>query len=183
MKNNQIFNLNDNEVQIWKNFELGGIDYNFSHLNAKKITFTRPERSEQYTLFFTISHHVFTKGIEDDDEIELHWIYPHPTDKRQFDLIRYKLSLNLPQIIETLPEQFCYHGGYSRYCCCKIHQDDGTEIYYQVVYRVWKSKGKMRFHIESAYPLDEKPGKPKKVNFWSICYNLLHGKKLPKPAQ
>ncbi|MBD1574837.1 heat-shock protein, partial [Vibrio sp. S17_S38] len=132
MKNKQIFNLNDNEVQIWKNFELGGIDYNFSHLNAKKITFTRPERSEQYTLFFTISHHVFTKGIEDDDEIELHWIYPHPTDKRQFDLIRYKLSLNLPQIIETLPEQFCYHGGYSRYCCCKIHQEDGTEIYYQV---------------------------------------------------
>jgi hypothetical protein len=54
---------------------------------------------------------------------------------------------------------------------------------YQVVYRVWKERGKMRFHTESAYPLEGRLGKVKKVDFWVICHNLLRGKKLPQPAK
>lgn len=82
----------------------------------------------------------------------------------------------------NLPKQFCYHGGYSRYCSCKITQADGTEVFYQVVYRAWKEKAKMRFHIESAYPLPERPGKVKKVDVWIILHNLLRNKKLPVPV-
>ncbi|MCK5719835.1 MAG: hypothetical protein KAH84_07790 [Thiomargarita sp.] len=101
-----------------------------------------------------------------------------------FDEKRYELSKHLPEIVKTLPDQFCYHGGYSRYCSCKIQKPNTYEkMYYQVVYRTWKERGKMRFHIESAYPLEGKLGKVKKVNFWVICYNLLKGKNLPKPAR
>ena len=131
---------------------------------------------------FTFSHHVFTRGIKSDESPDVIDIYPFPSDKRLFDKTRYELSKHLPQIIATLPNQFCYHGGYSRYCSCKIKQDNCIEIYYQVVYRVWKEHGKMRFHIESAYPLNEKLGRVKKVDFWVICHNLLHSKKLPKPS-
>ncbi|VAW70118.1 hypothetical protein MNBD_GAMMA10-9 [hydrothermal vent metagenome] len=183
MANQKLFNLPDNEVQKWKSFNIDGTEYDFSHLNACKHAFQHPERNESYTLFFTFSHHVFTRGAKEEENLESTQIYPYPSDKRAFDIARFKLSKYLPQIVKTLPEKFCYHGGYSHYCSCKISQENGTKIYYQVVYRAWKERGKMRFHIESAYPLQESLGKVKKVSFWVICYNLLHGKKLPQPAK
>ncbi|WP_392340123.1 heat-shock protein [Moritella marina] len=183
MANKRLFNLADHEVQQWKSFYIDETEFDFSHLNACKHTFQHPERNESYTLFFTFSHHVFTRGLKEEENLDLLSIYPYPSDQRAFDVTRFELSKHLPQIVELLPEKFCYHGGYSRYCSCKITQDDGTEIVYQVVYRVWKERGKMRFHIESAYPLQERLGRVKKVNFWVICYNLLHGKKLPQPAK
>ncbi|MFT6390116.1 MAG: hypothetical protein ACJAUP_003517 [Cellvibrionaceae bacterium] len=183
MANQKLFNLTDNEVQQWKSFNIDGTEYDFSHLNACHYTFHHPKRDERYTLFFTFSHHVFTLGIKKEENLESTQIYPYPSDERAFDTVRFNLSKYLPQIVATLPEQFCYHGGYSRYCSCKIDLENGAEIYYQVVYRVWKNRGKMRFHVESAYPLQEKLGRVKKVDFWVICHNLLHGKKLPQPAK
>ncbi|MGX9523135.1 heat-shock protein [Vibrio mediterranei] len=178
----QLINLPDREVQQWKPFTLDSTIYEFSHLDARKHTFIHPTRNEQYTLFFTFSHHVFTRSPEKQDATDDSQYYPFPSDRRIFDKTRYNLSRHLPQIVETLPEQFCYHGGYSRYCSCKVRDDDNKEINYQVVYRVWKKSGKMRFHIESAYPLNGTLGRKKKVNFWVICHNLLRGKPMPKPA-
>lgn len=183
MAKQKLFNLSDNEVQQWKSFNVASIEYDFNHLNACKYVFQHPDRNEAYTLFFTFSHHVFTRGIKENEYIEPTQIYPYPSDERVIDSARYKLSKYLPEIVASLPEQFCYHGGYSRYCSCKIDQEDGSEIFYQVVYRVWKERGKMRFHIESAYPLLEGLGKVKKVNFWVICHNLLRGRNLPQPAK
>ncbi|MEZ8094541.1 heat-shock protein [Photobacterium swingsii] len=178
----RLFNLPDREVQQWSVFGKDDISYDFGHLDAQKVTFQHPERNERYILYFTFSHHCFTRGIKDHDAPTEADIYPYPVDRRIFDERRYALSLHLPQIIETLPEQFCYHGGHSRYCSCTIREADGTEVSYQVVYRVWRKSGKMRFHVESAYPLDEPLGRVKKVNFWVICHNLLLGKPMPRPA-
>ncbi|MGF1727532.1 heat-shock protein [Photobacterium nomapromontoriensis] len=182
MATRRLFNLPDYEVQQWTAFERDGDTFDLSHLDARKITFKNPKREESYILFFTFSNHCFTRGIKDNETLGEADIYPYPKDPRAFSETRYKLSFHLPQIIETLPEQFCYHGGYGRYCSCKITQEDGTEIYYQVVYRVWKDRGKMRFHVVSAYPLEEPLGKVKKVDFWIICHNLFRGKLMPRPA-
>lgn len=179
----RLLNLPDNEVQQWKNFNIGTKEYTLKHLDACKLTFTHPERNESYILYFTFSHHVFTRCITKIENVNSEKIYPYPSDERVFDEVRFELSKHLPEIVKTLPAQFCYHGGYSRYCSCKISQENGAEIYYQVVYRAWKERGKMRFHIESTYPLQEKLGKVKKVSFWVICHNLLNGKKLPRPAK
>ncbi|MEZ8197109.1 MULTISPECIES: hypothetical protein [Vibrio] len=183
MATNRLFNLPDNAVQHWKSFQYDNKEFDFGHLDALKVTFQHPNRNERYTLFFTFSHHTFTRSIRDDETPERVLLYPYPVDLRVFDLTRYELSRQLPRIIETLPEQFTYHGGYSRYCSCKLTQEDGSEVYYQVVYRVWKERGKLRFHVESAYPLPAKPGKVKKVSFWVICHNLLTGKRLPQPGR
>jgi len=175
-----LFNLPDNAYQYWKPFELDGNEYSFEHLNSCKKTFNRPGVNETYTIYFTFSHHVFTTSLGDgatNDE----YLYPFSkNDTRAFCLDRYKLSMHLPTIIDTLPEQYFYHGGYGRYCCCKVTEGN-QDVFYQVVYRTWKERGKMRFHIESAYPLSEWPNKTKKVRFWVICHNLLKNKKLPKP--
>ncbi len=120
-----LFNLPDKEVQQWKPFKFDGQEFNLAHLDAQKITFTHPARNECYTIFFTISNHAFTRSISENENIPEERIYPYPKDPRVFDEVRYKLSRYLPQIIETFPEQFCYHGGYSRYCsCCFCY--DGT---------------------------------------------------------
>lgn len=177
----KIFNLPDEAFQFWKPFSYQGQDFNLDHLKACKHTFTHPDRSEQYTIFFTFSHHTFTRSIKDSSH-QSHDIYPLPSkDPRLFDIERYHLSKFLPEIVRTLPDQYTYHGGYSRYCSCKIKNDAGQAIYYQVVYRAWREHGKIRFHIESAYPLSDRPGKVKKVNFWSICFALVKNKKLPAP--
>ena len=183
MATGKLLNLPDNAIQQWKEFNCGSTQYNFAHLNACKHTYSHPERNEIYTLYFTFSHHVFTQSIKENEHVPQEQIYPYPLDKRAFNLERFKLSKYLPEIIATLPEQFCYHGGYSRYCSCKITQEDGTKVNYQVVYRVWKQRGKLRFHVESAYPLTGKLGRKKKVNFWVICHNLLKNKTLPQPAK
>lgn len=183
MATKKLFNLADNEVQEWQSFNINGTEYNFSHLTARKHAFHHPNRNESYTLYFTFSHHVFTRSIKKEDNLKSAQIYSYPSDERIFDTTRFQLSHYLPQVVETLPSQFCYHGGYSRYCSCKVDHESGTEIHYQIVYRAWKERGKMRFHIESAYPLQKGLGKVKKVNFWVICHNLLRGKKLPQPAK
>lgn len=178
-----LFNLPDKNYQFWKSFECDGQTYNFDHLKACKHEFVHPERDEKYTLYFTFSHHVFTTAVSRSEQCA-DQLYPFPnSDLRFFDEERYQLSTHLPEIVATLPDQFCYHGGYSKYCSCEISNSDNEEIQYQVVYRTWKERGKMRFHIESAYPLYKKLGKVKKVNFWSICHNLARGKQLPKPAK
>ena len=181
MAKKQLFNLPDTEIQHWECFKTNNTKYDFGHLDAYKHIYTHPERNESYTLYFTFSHHVFTRSIKETEKTDIQYIYPYKVDERFFDLDRFKLSINLPQIVKTLPQQFCYHGGHSRYCSCEVYQEDGSIVNYQVVYRVWKKSSKMRFHIESAYPLTKPFGKAKKVNFWVICHNLLKGKKLPKP--
>ncbi|MEL7477989.1 MAG: heat-shock protein [Pseudomonadota bacterium] len=181
-KKKQLFNLPDSYVQQWKPFTYNGKTYNLDHLEARKHKFEHPERDESYTIHFTISNHAFTRSIGKNEVVAEEQIYPYPKDRRVFDETRYNLSKHLPQIIETLPKQFCYHGGHSRYCSCKLKDNDGNDIFYQVVYRAWKKSGKMRFHVESAYPLDGRPSRPKKVDFWVICHNLLRDKPMPKPA-
>jgi len=177
-----MFNLPDNAYQFWKDFQYLNKSFNFDHLKACKHTFKHPERSDSYTIYFTISHHVFTKTSKINDEAESK--YPFPIkDIRTFNLKRYTLSFYLPDMLSTLPQQFCYHGGYGKYCTKKIKDEYGKEIHYKIIYRVWRERGKIRFHVQSAYPLDDPKEKVKKVNFWSICHNLVRGKKLPKADQ
>jgi len=153
--NKRIFNLPDNEYQFWKSFEHSGKTFNFDHLKACRHTFKHPERPDSYTIYFTISHHVFTKTSTEFDPSELK--YPIPLkDIRTFNYERYQLSHHLPEILRTLPEQFCYHAGYGKYCTKKLTDEAGNEIHYKVIYNTWKERGKMRFHIQSAYPLENK---------------------------
>lgn len=182
MARKQLFNLADKATQEWQPFVVGTDYFDLSHLDAHLTTFTHPTRDEVYRLHFTYSHHVFTSKLETMHSVDDRLIYPYRPDPRVFNLERYQLSLYLPEIITNLPKQFLYHGGYSRYCSCRITTDNGDSIYYQVVYRVWRGHGKLRFHIESAYPLGDKPKGVKKIDFWVICHNFLRGKKLPAPA-
>ena len=182
MTQKRLFNLPDNEYQYWNPFEYSGKLYNFEHLKAKKLEFKNPYNSDTYKIYTTISHHVFTVGYNQKKHSNPAKLYAEkPVDKREFCNERYSLSFHLPKLLETLPEQFCYHGSFKKYCVCKLNDENNNPIFYQVVFRVWKVPSKIRLHVESAYPLGNRPSKPKKVGFYTICYNLLRNKKMPIP--
>lgn len=175
------FNLPDSNYQFWKPYRQNDKEFNLDHLQACKRVFKHPDRDESYTVYFTFSHHVFTKTQSSGLGGESYPFPPH--DLRLFDERRYELSKSLPKIIENLQDCIFFHGGFGRFCTCKVKDAEGNTINYQVVYKVWKERGKLRFHVESAYPLDRSLGRIKKVNFWVICYNAQHGKKLPRPPR
>ena len=184
MPKKRLFNLPDNEYQYWKPFNDGNKKLSFDHLRARKLEFSNPYNSDAYKIYATISHHVFTISIDPDRENNSAEIYEaKPIDKRLFCNERYSLSFHLPKLLETLPDQFCYHGGFRKYCLCQLEDEQGNPIFYQVVFRMWKIPKKIRLHVESAYPLERKPKKPKKVAFHVICYNLLRNKKPPPPPK
>ncbi len=139
MEKKRPFNLPDKEYQYWKPFRCDNRVYSFDHLNAKELIFNNPYKSDIYRIYATISHHVFTVSINANRNQSLDGIYSEkPTDKRLFSEQRYKLSFYLPQILDTLPNQFCYHGGYKKYCICQLKDENGSDIFYQVVFKVWK---------------------------------------------
>lgn len=167
------FGPNDTNVQRWGEF----VGYSLGHLDVSELVYTFG--SESFTVYVTYSHHTFTKtvaGYNDYDAL----LFPHKTDPRHFHLERYRLSLQLPRIIEQLPDSFTFHGGRKdHYCACKLIDDDGMDIDYLVVFTVFRSAKKYRLHINSAYR--EKPGKTKKVRFEKILKALRSGRKLPGP--
>lgn len=109
--------------------------------------------------------------------------YQAPKDSRPFNFERYELSKHLPKIIDALGEKetLVCHAGYGSFAAVKILDTSGNEIDYFVSFVVFKEKKKLRLHVQSAYPLDQKLGNVKKVGFFAIAKNLLLGKKLPKP--
>jgi hypothetical protein len=110
-------------------------------------------------------------------------MYSAPRESRQFNFERYQLSKQLPSIIKSLgdKETLVCHAGYRKFATVKILDSNGTEVYYYVVFAVFKEVKKLRLHVQSAYPKYESIGKVKKVGFFVIAKNLLNNKKLPKP--
>lgn len=186
LPSNTFFHLADTEYQYWNSFQLDSIAYEFNHLNAFKHVYKRVKTDDEFECYITFSHHVFTtdrnKIIHTVDEL----YKEKKSDIRVFCKDRYQLSLMLPNIIIDLPNTYCYHGHYGKYCACEFEDSNGNLRYYQVVFKVFKSEKKLRLHIESAYPLDQHPGSKgriKKVNFWYLLFNLSIGKKLPLPPR
>lgn len=180
------FNLDDNEVQQWKAFEhSSGNVYSLEHLDAELVTYQDDKNPNiTYKFYVTYSHHCFAKSddelSEEDNQINM---YPSPKDRRPFNLRRYILSFHLPDIVKSLPDLFVFHGGYDSYCSVTMKDENGQQITYQIAFSVFRSKKKLRLHVESAYPLDEDLGRKRKVGFLKIARALLSNKRLPKPSE
>ena len=72
------------------------------------------------------------------------------------------------------------HAGYGSYAVVEITVNEGESEFYFVPFKVYRERKKLRLHVTSAYPVNERPsGKP--VSFFKIAHNLLRGQPLPKP--
>jgi hypothetical protein len=175
------------EVTNWRNFKIDDNTHDLSHLDAQLVEYL-DERDEdkpiKYRFIITYGLHCFTKDTEDLSRKESRLLMYHaPRESRQFNFERYELSKQLPSIINTLgnKQTLVCHAGYGKFATVKALDSNGSEIDYFVPFSVFKESKKLRLHVRSAYPIYEGVGKIKKVDFFVIAKNLLHGKKLPKP--
>jgi len=174
------------EVTQWINFRFNDQVYDLSHLNAHWAEYL-DDRNESnpitYKFIVTYGLHCFTKDSNElatITEAQL-LIYHAPNESRQFNFERYELSKQLSSIIKSLHEKttLVCHAGYGRFAIVKVLNSNGIEVDYFVVFTVFKECKKLRLHVMSAYPKDERIGKVKKVSFFIIARNLLNNKKLP----
>jgi hypothetical protein len=183
----QKFNTVTTEVIHWRNFTLGSETYDLDHLAAHHAEYL-DDRNEKnpitYKFIVTYGLHCFTKALEGLDEAESQSLMYHaPRESRHFNVERYYLSKELPNIILSLSQKttLVCHAGYGKFASVKVLDSNGVEVDYFVVFTVFKESKKLRLHVQSAYPVYEGIGKIKKVSFLVIANNLLTNKKLPQP--
>jgi hypothetical protein len=175
------------EVTSWKKFIANGQTYDLSHLDAHEVEYLDDRNINNpitYRFIVTYGFHCFTKASDDltDEQSEL-LMYRAPKESRPFNIERYQLSKQLPDIIKALGEQttLVIHAGYGNYAAVKVLDSKGVEVDYFVAFTVFREKKKFRLHVMSAYPKYDGIGKIQKVKFFTIANNLLKGKKLPTP--
>lgn len=183
------FNTVETEVKNWRNFTLNSEIYDLSHLNAHSVEYLDNRDTNKlitYKFIVTYGLHCFTKESEDITEEESQLLmYKGPRESRSFNLERYDLSKQLPEIIKALGQSatLVCHAGYGNYAIVKVVDSKGVKVDYFVVFKVFRETKRLRLHVTSAYPQSEGvQEKRKKVNFFVIAKNLLNNKKLPKPS-
>lgn len=169
----------DYAIQKWSTFVRGGESYDLSHLDVSLVKYEIESKS--YEFYVTYSHHCFAKTVVGFNDCES-WLYPFDKDPRHFHKERYRLSFGLPRIIQALPTSNTYHGRAGSYAVCEITNSFGQQVFYQVVFKVYRASKKYRIHVMSAFPIDERPS-PRKVRFSVIVRALASGKELPKPQK
>lgn len=174
------------KVAHWKPFRIDGAVYDLSHLDYHQVTYTLnndPDKKPiEYIFHVTYSSHCFAKDYEFQTKLDKERLaYVAGSETRPFCFRRYQLSKSLPGIIENLDSsKLVFHGGYETFATCKAMDEDDNEVDYFVSFTAYRQQKKLRLHIQSAYPLNERLGKVKKVNIFAIARALLANKPLPK---
>ncbi len=167
-----------NETEKWHDFSYRGRNYDLSHLNAKKLSFTDPKNGKTYTFFVTYSFHCFAKDSDDLTLLERQELmYSAPRDKRPFHFERYHDSTKLPEIINNLPNCHTFDAGYEKSALIHIFDESGRKIYYKIVFKAYREEKKLRLHIETAHRVSSLE-KTKPRGFFVIAKNALLGKPL-----
>ena len=178
--------VNITEVKKWHPFvDANGTVWDLSFLDAHEVIYIHQSEGKpelQYRFFVTYSMHCFTKEYSSQSEDEKNALmYTSLKENRPFCKVRYELAKrHLKKTIFSLDKQFICHAGYGSYAVIETLNEQGETCYYYVPFKVFREKKKFRIHVTSAYPVDSKPYGGK-VGFFSIAYNLLSGKSLPKP--
>jgi hypothetical protein len=178
--------VNIDEVAQWRPFtDEDGSIWDLSFLDAHEVTYihTAPGKPDVvYTFTVSYSFHCFCKDYsEQSEEDKSALMYHAGKDSRPFCKIRYSLAREkLRAIIEGLGNAKVIHAGYGSYAVVEITVNEGESEFYFVPFKVYRERKKLRLHVTSAYPINERPaGKP--VSFFKIAHNLLRGRPLPRP--
>jgi hypothetical protein len=166
-----------------------GIPHPLNHLNAFKRELIiaangrAPER--RISLAITFGLHCFSRAIRPEEAV-LSDVVSDGREKRVFDSERYRWSLELPSILQSLEIRRCFHTGHSNFFTVEVLNDQGQALDYVVYFRSWRAKSSedcdVRIHVESAYLRDDKPQKHKKsIRFSVIAANTLIGREIHEP--
>ncbi len=175
----------------WKPFKPanGGESVDLSYANAHRVTYVHNEPGKDpitYEFYVTYSCHVFAKDYPELTEQErADLIYHAPKESRPFCYRRHVLARQyLRAIIENLGAEgsIVQHAGHGGYATAEVVTEDNKKLYYFVPFKVFKERKKLRLHVVSAYPLTDRPN-GKRVKFFTIAWNLLRNRPMPRPPR
>jgi len=165
--------------------------YDLNHLHPCELIITQEAKNNKpekiYYLDVTFSIHCFSRKKIRNETIENELLYKDSRESRIFCFDRYKLSKNLPKIIEKLQEKKCYHTTHGNYFTIDLTDNDGIKEDYEVYFVVSKSnkKGRLNLYVQSAYirnKTQKNKRKPKKsIRFDIIVHNTFVKKTIKKP--
>lgn len=169
-------------MQSWISFKKDEKVYDLTHLDQQSFEFTR-ENGNKLKILLDFSHHCFTGHIGEDD-----WIYPHASDERYFCEIRYNLSKNLPDYINSLLDQnpyflrtFLEHREQFYYLENEFHGE--TYRLFIEISCPTKNYADVRINIRSAYheePYAAPVSGDQWFKLWRVIDARLSGTQLPK---
>ncbi|NRA87655.1 MAG: hypothetical protein HRU28_09710 [Rhizobiales bacterium] len=167
----------------WRNITNRGSSYSLGHL--KNFTFQfiqqaikgKPERS--YDIDVAFSWHCYTRAPSEADTNVLH----QGREVRCFCPERYKYSLLLPDIIQTLGEHYCKQTGKGNYFIVKVIDVENIKNNYEIYFQLKKQKKSknLQLFVQSAYVRnipDPYRNKKKKIRFAILVHNVKHGKQI-----
>jgi len=113
-------------------------------------------------------------------------MYSDARESRSFDNRRYELSKQLPQLVENLATQKCYHPGHGNFFTIELVQEGGTTAQYEVYFALSHSqkRGVLNLFVQSAYERNPKQIKrhKKSIGFFVLLFNTLNNRQIhPAP--
>ena len=177
----------------WRPFVLEGKTYDLAHLHPQIITYVQPAKGGQperkYEVQVIYSLHCFTRGLRPEEDMQEPMAYADSRETRLFDEQRYMCSQQLPALVKALPMATCYHTNHGNFFTIKmLNPGTGQAESYEVYFEASRSSvpGRLNLFVQSAYTRDRAhPNRPKrkKINFFVILYNVLHGRAIKPPPE
>jgi hypothetical protein len=98
---------------------------------------------------------------------------------------RNQLSLQLPQIVETLMERKCYHSGRGNFFTVEMLDDERKPLQYEIYFAASRaSRGRLNLFVQSAYVRDKAhSNKPRRkpIRFHVILFNTQNSLPITVP--
>lgn len=154
--------------------------YSFAHLHPHRFTLKFAARpgypARDVEIRVGYSSHPFTTRCPDGGTPHARYSKPH--DPRVFCLERYRLSFELPKIIESIETHRCYATDYRNYFIVDTFDLLPANTEYWAFFNAKKVEtDAMRLFVESAYPGN--PSKsPRGLRRESLVFRALVGKTL-----
>ena len=163
-------------------FKHGGKIYDLSHLDPRVEKFIRPGTAEKAAVVYNVNviytQHPFTRDCPSgryDKTLECR----DGREVRIFDVERWELSKQLPQIVRELASRSCHHTKKNNFVTAEMVLKDGKKMEYDIFFVASKAArpGYINLIIQSAY-LREKKQAEKRESFFNILFSALNNKKL-----
>lgn len=163
----------------WAPFKLDSVEYDLSHLHPHQVEYIQPSANgkpeKKYTVDVCYSLHCFTKQ-KDPAAPQPELDYGDTREIRTFNLKRYKLSKQLPGLIQNLNAKKCMHTGKGNYLVIEVIDPAGKPENYEVYFEVSRPKSmSLRIFVQSAYVRDENhtssTPRTKKISLFVLLHN------------
>ncbi len=184
----RIASVTSSVILRWQSVVLNGESHSLEHLNAsiRELVIAPNARAPERRVRLAVTYGLHCFSVSIDDVKSTNVVVSDGREQRTFDLVRYRLSLALPDIVSSLELRRCFHTGHRNFFTVELVDEQGQKQDYVIYFRTWRAAtgeaGDVRLHVESAYLRSDAPQRHKKsIRFKVIVANTYTGKEIQEP--